>query len=466
MKDITIELDKTSKVKLYHQLYQVFVEMIDKGDLPVGTKLPSIRNLSEDYNISRNTVTKAYSELEKDGYIYSLVKSGFFVKNPADTGPVESVPIKTKTTEKEEDSEIPTVDFLLRNSTAEPLSEDSENSELILTNMDAVSVNHAKNETMILKDSLFADEISEPSITSKASENYSKKEVSLLLNSGDMVKSVVSNEKILSPIAAFIDSCITALAEHHNRLEGDNKIDIQGEAPLRIALAAFIYKYHRIDINPAQIALGSNLSYSIFHLLQLDEFKNPSKSIHGLLQMAENSISPATIEPVAAITEDIDQSIISAFNAAGIKTEIVDMNTMEEQIEMLDRIKATIFISSTRTIKMKNISPKDRQIMFNWLKAKEYRYFIEYDNMPESHNYETTENYSVKDKVVYINSFANLISKSINTSFMFLPKKIVESYREKYRDFGSPLSMIDQCGLIDFLIKGKLYNYLTNLEML
>lgn len=49
---------------------------------------------------------------------------------------------------------------------------------------------------------------------------------------------------------------------------------------------------------------------------------------------------------------------------------------------------------------------------------------------------------------------------------MFLPKHLVESYKEKYKDFGSPLSMIDQCGLIDFLIKGKLYNYLTNLEML
>lgn len=465
MKEITIELDKSSKVKLYHQLYQFFVDMIDSGELPVGTKLPSIRNLSEDYNISRNTVTKAYSELEKDGYIYSLVKSGFFVKNPNEASPSEYHEEKAVPLEAEEDSEIPTVNSLLKNSTAETLSSSVEGSDLILTNMDAISAPRTKNETIILKDSLSDDEVLPPSM-SKSISLESNKEISIIMSSGDVVSSAVSSEKILSPIAAFIDSCITALAEHHNRLEGDEKTDILGEAPLRIALAAFIYKYHRIDINPAQIALASNLSYSIFHLLQLDEFRNPSKSIHGLLQLAENSISPEPIEPVAAITEDIDQSIIGAFNAAGIKTVIVDMDSMEEQIAMLDRVKATIFISTTRTIKMKNLSPEDRHMMFKWLMAKEYRYFIEYDNIAESHDYKKTENYSVKERVIYINSFANLISKSINTSFMFLPKHLVERYKAKFKDFGSPLSMIDQCGLIDFLIKGKLYNYLTNLEML
>lgn len=465
MKDIAIELDKSSKVKLYHQLYQFFVDMIESGELPLGTKLPSIRNLSEDYKISRNTVTKAYSELEKDGYIYSLVKSGFFVKNPNEAAPSDSSEVKSSPVEAEEDSEIPTVNSILKNSTAETLSSSVEGSELMLTNMDAISAPRSKKETIILKDSLSNDEVQSPSMTNSI-PSESNKEHSIIMNSGDVFSSAACSEKILSPIASFIDSCITALAEHHNRLEGDNKIDIMGEAPLRIALAAFIYKYHKIDINPAQIVLGSNLTYSIFHLLQLDELRNPSKSIHGLLQLAENTISHEHIEPVAAITEDIEQSIIGAFYAAGIKTVIVDMDTIDQQIAMLDRVKATIFISSTRTIKMKNLSDEDRQKIFKWLRAKEYRYFIEYDNIPEAHNYKTTENYSLKERAIYINSFANLISKSINTSFMFLPKHLVESYKEKYKDFGSPLSMIDQCGLIDFLIKGKLYNYLTNLEML
>ncbi|WP_407398795.1 GntR family transcriptional regulator [Treponema sp.] len=467
MKEIKIELDKSSKVKLYHQLYQIFVDLIDVGELSVGSKLPSIRNLSEDYGISRNTVTKAYSELEKDGYIYSLVKSGFFVKNPQDAAPSDSKIAVNTERDIQEDNEIPTVDSLLRNSTAAALSETVDNSDLVLTNMDASSDSFIKNETMILRDTLSADEISSPEERKGIETNTSaKKEVSFLMNSGDIVTSRNSDEKILSPNSAFIDSCITALAEHHNRLEGDKKADIQGEAPLRIAIAAFIYKFHKIDINPAQIVLGSNLSYSIYHLLQLEEFYNPSKAIHGLLQLAENSISPDSIEPVAAITSDIDQSIIGAFNAAGIKTVIVDMDTTEEQIAMMEKLKVTIFLSTTRTIESKKVSKKDQQLMFNWLKAKEYRYLFEYDNIAEPHDYETTENYTAREKWIYINSFSNLISKSISTSFMFLPKKVVEKYKDKFKDFGSPLSMIDQCGLIDFLMKGKLFNYLTNLEQL
>ena len=113
--------------------------MIESGELPLGTKLPSIRNLSEDYKISRNTVTKAYSELEKDGYIYSLVKSGFFVKNPNEASPSDSNEVKSSPVEAEEDSEIPTVNSILKNSTAETLSSSVEGSELMLTNMDAIS---------------------------------------------------------------------------------------------------------------------------------------------------------------------------------------------------------------------------------------------------------------------------------------------------------------------------------------
>ena len=84
------------------------VNAIKNKELPEETKLPSIRTLSEDYNISRNTVTKAYSELEANGYIYSLSKSGFFVKNPSSTEP------SLHSKEKSEDEGIPTVESIIK----------------------------------------------------------------------------------------------------------------------------------------------------------------------------------------------------------------------------------------------------------------------------------------------------------------------------------------------------------------
>lgn len=457
------ELDKSSKVKLYHQLYQVFVNMITSGELPLGSKLPSIRNLSEDHGISRNTVTKAYSELEKDGYIYSLSKSGFFVKNPDEIIPAEqSVP---NTVQEEDD--IPTVDSLLRHSTSDTdsmMTKDTEEN-LLHSNLDADSVIQ-KTDTIILKDSFSMDQIVPPDSSVISLDNSGNKERTILMNSGDIVESDSNNDVILSPNEAFIDSCITALAEHHNRIEGNKKSDFLGEAPLRIAIAAFIYKFHRIDINPAQIALGSNLSYLLLHFLQLDEFQNPSKYVHGLLRLAENSISTKQVEPVVAFTSDIDISFKAPFITAGLKTVTIDMQTAEEQIKRLEEEQVTIFVTSTRTIGSKKLTPEDQKLVFEWLNARDYRYIFEYDNSTEPHQYTDVYNDITKSKCIYINSFANLISKSINTSFIAAPKKIIDSYTKKYQDFGSPLSMIDQCGLIDFLIKGKLYNYLTNLEQL
>lgn len=459
------KLDKSSKVKLYHQLYQIFVGMIESGELKVGSKIPSIRILSDDYGISRNTVTKTYGELEKDGYIYSLSKSGFYVRNPK-----EQLPPSIKKQEpadipeKEEEDEIPTVNSLLKNSMA---TKEDPGKELLQTNLDADIIQ--KKETLILKDTLSVDEFSQKEIDIASEEicnNDGNKECSLLMNSGDIVQSRPVKEVILSPIQAFIDSCITALAEHHNRIEGDKKVDIQGEAPLRIAIAAFIYKFHNIDINPTQIILGSNIAYSVFHLLQLEEFRNPSKYVHGLLQLAQNSISTDPIEPLVAYTADMDNGIVAAFKAAGFKAVKVDMETTEEQVKKLEEVNATVFLTSTKVIKSKKLSKQDQAKFFSWLKGKEYRYLFEYDNCVDPYNFKNVENYSVKERVVYINSFSTLISKSINTAFLFIPRNLVPSYKEKFENFGSPLSMIDQCGLIDFLIKGKLYNYLTNLEQL
>jgi len=51
------------------------------GSLIAGSKLPSVRQLSEYFSCSKNTVIKAYVELEKEHFIYSIPKSGYYVVN-------------------------------------------------------------------------------------------------------------------------------------------------------------------------------------------------------------------------------------------------------------------------------------------------------------------------------------------------------------------------------------------------
>ena len=67
------------KDSIYEQIKSQIEKFINVGILKPDDKLPSVRNLAEELGINPNTVMKAYQELEKNGYIYTLNKKGVFV---------------------------------------------------------------------------------------------------------------------------------------------------------------------------------------------------------------------------------------------------------------------------------------------------------------------------------------------------------------------------------------------------
>lgn len=77
--NLTPFIKKDGSISLYLQLYHYFRDEIEHGRLKVGIKLPSIRQLSQTLNISRNTVETAYQQLVAEGYVESKEKSGLYV---------------------------------------------------------------------------------------------------------------------------------------------------------------------------------------------------------------------------------------------------------------------------------------------------------------------------------------------------------------------------------------------------
>lgn len=65
---------------LYDQLVEILKEQIDT-ELEPNNKLPSERELSRKYRLSRTTVRLAFQELERIGYIYRQHGKGTFVSN-------------------------------------------------------------------------------------------------------------------------------------------------------------------------------------------------------------------------------------------------------------------------------------------------------------------------------------------------------------------------------------------------
>lgn len=75
-------LEEKSEEPLYIQLYQQIKQDILTGNIRVGTKLPSSRNLAIDLHISRNTVELAYEQLTAEGFLKSKPRQGCYAELP------------------------------------------------------------------------------------------------------------------------------------------------------------------------------------------------------------------------------------------------------------------------------------------------------------------------------------------------------------------------------------------------
>lgn len=75
-----IIVQNLSEIPIYQQIYDQLKEAILKGELKEGDSLPSIRQLGRELKISVITTTRAYTELEKDGYVIIVQGKGCFVK--------------------------------------------------------------------------------------------------------------------------------------------------------------------------------------------------------------------------------------------------------------------------------------------------------------------------------------------------------------------------------------------------
>ncbi len=76
---MNIFIDNKSGAPIYDQIYSQIKAQIINGALNEDDPLPSIRSLAKDLRISVITTKRAYDELEKEGFIYTIAGKGCFV---------------------------------------------------------------------------------------------------------------------------------------------------------------------------------------------------------------------------------------------------------------------------------------------------------------------------------------------------------------------------------------------------
>ena len=74
-----ILIDNKSGTPIYDQIYTQIKNQILSGALEPDSALPSIRALAKDLHISFITTKRAYEELEKDGFLYTIPAKGCYV---------------------------------------------------------------------------------------------------------------------------------------------------------------------------------------------------------------------------------------------------------------------------------------------------------------------------------------------------------------------------------------------------
>lgn len=79
-----IRIDAGSTVPPYEQVRVGLAAMVDDGRLPVGTRLPTVRQFAVELGLAVNTVARAYRELEAAGLLETRGRHGTFVAGGRD----------------------------------------------------------------------------------------------------------------------------------------------------------------------------------------------------------------------------------------------------------------------------------------------------------------------------------------------------------------------------------------------
>ena len=74
-----IILDHRDTRPLYEQIVDKFQMLILSGALEPNSRMPSVRSLAVELSINPNTIQRAYSELERNGFLYTVKGKGNYV---------------------------------------------------------------------------------------------------------------------------------------------------------------------------------------------------------------------------------------------------------------------------------------------------------------------------------------------------------------------------------------------------
>jgi GntR family transcriptional regulator/MocR family aminotransferase len=225
--------------------------------------------------------------------------------------------------------------------------------------------------------------------------------------------------------------------------------DPKGYPKLRAGIARYLHHSRGVNCSPEQIIISSGTEFLLQLLIQLFDkdavyaIENPGyEKLSMIFKSSRAEYRPVTLDESGMRPDGLEKS------AAGVAC-----------------------ITPSHQFPTGHIMPVSRRIrLLNWANEKPDRYIIEDD-------YDSEFRYSGKPipslqgldkggKVIYIGAFSKSLSPALRISYMVLPEKLLEIYREKLNFYICPVPTIEQKALQRFMDEGHFERHLNRMRNL
>ena len=279
----------------------------------------------------------------------------------------------------------------------------------------------------------------------------------------------ISDRPVIVPNAEYFEKF---LARCFSGVLNDETVDLNqkgdrfGDLAFRKALSSFMFRFHKVEAPVDNIIVGPGMGALVFRLMQLPSLRRPSgeKKSGSLLTYAEQVRH--SISPVVAIPEDVSTTTESLFKNAGFGIKKVAVDDLGVSLDSLLTSGTTIlYVTAVEPPEFTLDDPAERrQGILDWAAEADYRYIIENDDSQSTSLDSTFKGADKNDKVIYMNTFSNLLCKGLSVAWMVLPDKLLAEYKEAFGEYTCQLSYLDQLALTMFLDKGYMDNYLESVQ--
>ena len=217
----------------------------------------------------------------------------------------------------------------------------------------------------------------------------------------------------------------------------------QGLPELRQAIAVHLGQFRGMQVAPENILVGAGTDFLYNLLIQL-----------------------LGREKTYAVEEPGYGKIRKIYAAAGAKCISAPMDAMG----VLPQVEAQVLhISPSHHFPTGLVTPLSRrQALLDWAKAETERYIIEDDYDSEfrfsSHPLPTMQSLDSGERVIYMNTFSKALAPSIRISYMVLPPKLMETFREKLGFYSCTVPSFHQYTLARFIDRGYFEKHINRMR--